>query len=326
MNEKRFQKFQQAIDDRFLEEATEFIPKRKRYLPMAGLAACFCLLVTGLFMWSPWQQSLPGQAEDPMTQIVNPVRESSFAELILLGYRMEVPAQAQNVGYTTVSVGDNYAAPMAQVSYQIDTTDYTYRALQTTQTEDISGQYETWVYDLSWTQGDIQLRLCSNEEESWVGWYVPDVQTQWCLSAQTDAQTLLNNALDIARDLGFDFATAPAEAENVTIQVMEQNGLTVAQTEFQYEGICYTYRTAASADLEIIDISGQDGVYISKGEAKVSYCNAQLLLTGDGRGKLLWMDFVPGLAYSLSTEDSVSAESLIALANQLFVPIQGDAE
>ncbi len=324
MNQKRFRNFQKAIDDQFLEEAAEFTPKRRNYLPALGLAACFCLLMTGLFAWNLWQPTVQ-QEELPVMQMANPIRESSSAELISLGYRMEIPAEAQNVRYTTVNLGNSYAVPMAQISYQLDTTDYTYRALQTTQSEDISGQYETWSSDKSWTQGDIQVRLCSNEEESWIGWYAPEEQTQWCLSAQTDENTLLNDALAIARDLGFDFTTAPREATDVTIQVFEQNGLTVAQTSFQYNGIQYVYRTAATMDLEIIDISGQEGDYLSMEDAKVSYCKAQVWMTADGRGKILWMDLVPGLAYSLSAEDEVTAEMLTALANQIFDPIQGDA-
>lgn len=78
-----------------------------------------------------------------------------------------------------MDLGSDYALPMAQVSYQVEEQSYTYQALQTSQSEDISGQSGTWSSGLSWRQGDIELRLCSNEEENWVGWYVAEAQTQW---------------------------------------------------------------------------------------------------------------------------------------------------
>ncbi|MCD8141770.1 MAG: hypothetical protein LUD83_00590 [Clostridiales bacterium] len=315
MNRQRFQAFQEAIDDRFLEEAASVAPKRTSHRFAIGMAACFCLLLTFFLFWH-----LGVNTEAPSDS----VQVSSAEELAALGYQLTVPDDATNVTYATVDLGSDYALPMAQVSYQVEAQSYTYRALQTSQSEDISGQTETWSSDLSWKQGDIELRLCSNEEESWVGWYVAEAQTQWCLSAKTDGQALLNDAMRIAKDLGIDLATAPEEAENVTIRVLELDGLTVAETAFVYDGIQYAYRTAAAASLDLIDISGQEGDYTSEEAVMVSYCEGQLSLTADGAGKLLWMDVVPGLVFSLSAESNASADTLTALANQLFVPMQGD--
>ncbi len=316
MNYQRFQAFQEAIDDRFLEEAASAAPKRTSYRFAIGIAACLCLLITALLLH---QQYVVNTEE-----LANPVQASSAEELAALGYQLTVPEEATNVSYATVDLGGDYALPMAQVSYQVEAQSYTYRALQTSQSEDISGQSETWSSDLSWRQGDIELHLCSNEEESWVGWYVAEAQTQWCLCAETDGETLLNDAMRIAKDLGIDLATAPEEAENVTICVLELDGLTVAETAFVYDGIQYAYRTAATDALELIDISGQEGDYTSEEAVMVSYCDGQLSLTADGAGKLLWIDVVPGLAFSLSAEGNASADTLTALADQLFVPMQGD--
>ncbi len=318
MNRQRFQAFQGAIDDRFLEEAASATPKKRTYRFAVGMAACFCLLITSLLLCLWWQTAQP-------TELSGAVCTSSAEEVAELGYQMSVPNGATNVSYATVDLGSNYTVPMAQVSYQVAEQSYTYRALQTSQSEDISGRDETWSSDLSWRQGNIELRLCSNEEESWVGWYVADVQTQWCLSAATDGQTLLNDAMKVAKDLGIDFATAPESAESVTIHVLELDGLTVAETVFVYDGIQYAYRTAATVSLNLIDISGQEGDYTAVEPVMVAYCSGQLSLTADGAGKLLWMDIVPGLVFSLSTEGNASADVLSELANQLFIPMQGDA-
>ncbi len=319
MNERRFQAFQTAIDDRFLEEAA--LPPRKRpaYRALISVAACLGLLVVAVSVWRPWQQT------GPSAQLANPVQESSAQALTALGYRMSVPAGATQVHYTAVELSADHAVPMAQVTYQEDGTRYTCRALQTAQSEDISGQHQSWSSDFSWRQGDIELRLCSNEQTSWVGWYVPAEGTQWCLSAQSDGQALLNDAMRLARDLGFDLSTAPEDAEDVSLRVLNLNGLTVAETSFLCDGVRYAYRTAATPELVLTDISGQEIVYAEESSVMVSYCEGQLSLTEGAAGKLLWLDIVPGLVYSLSTEGGASAGTMTALADQLFISVQGDA-
>ncbi len=319
MNKHRFEAFQRSIDDRFLEEAVHPIQKRPKYRALIGIAACFCVLVVAVSVWQPWQYN------DPTAQLPNPVQESSVEALSALGYRMSVPVRATQVNYTTVDMSENYAVPLAQVSYQLDSVQYTCRALQTPQSTDISGQHQNWSSDLSWKQGSIELRLCTNGQESWVGWYVPEERVQWCLSTQGSGQALLNEAMHIARDLGFDFSTAPEDAEDVTIGVMELNGLTVAETTFTHAGVRYSYRTAATPELVVTDISEQDGVYDEEQTVMVSYCEGQLSLTDGGAGKLLWMDIVPGLVYSLSTQSGAAADTMTGLANQLFVSLQGDS-
>ena len=42
-------------------------------------------------------------------------------------------------------------------------------------------------------------------------------------------------------------------------------------------------------------------------------------------GKIIWFDIVPGVEYSLSVESGASENSLIAMANELFTPLQGEA-
>ena len=73
-----------------------------------------------------------------------------------------------------------------------------------------------------------------------------------------------------------------------------------------------------------MDISGL-GSFSLSAAGKVSYCDAQLSYDEDGAGKIIWFDIVPGVEYSLSVESGASEDSLIAMANELFTPLQGEA-
>ena len=314
MNEQRFEKFQYSADEKFLEEAQTSSAGKPGYGRILALAACFCAVVLAAAIWKPW-----GQA-----QVTSPVEEVSAAELQTLGYQMELPENAQNVVYSAVRLSEASQVPMAQVDYVLEGQAYAYRALKTSQSEDISGINQTWTEDLSWNSGDTQLRLCSNGSDAWVGWYSPGNGTQWCLSGGSNAQSLLNQALALAGDLGIDFSTAPDNAENVRVSAFEQDGLTVAETRFTLSGISYAYRTAATPEVTLTDISGESGEYAEHAQAQVSWCDAQLSFTQGGSGKILWLDVVPGLVYSLSVESGASQELLSTMANTLFVPAQGD--
>ena len=317
MNQQQFEIFQYAAEDQLLEEAQAAGIHRSRYWGILALAACFCAVVLVAAVWKPWSR-------EKQAQLGNPVEEVTAATIQTLGYRMEIPKSAKNVVYSTVDVSAESEVPMAQVRYDLGTQAYTYRALKTAESADISGISQTWTNDLSWDAGDAKMRLCSNDTDAWVGWYDPDEGTQWCLSSEGDETGLLNDALSLAKDLGIDFSTAPEGAEDVTVDAFEQDGLTVAQTQFTYSGIRYAYRTASTPEVTLTDISGQQAQYTQTAQFQVSWCNAQLSFTPDGSGKILWLDVVPGLVYSLSVEQGASAQALTDMANTLFVPAQGD--
>ena len=212
---------------------------------------------------------------------------------------------------------------MIQASYTLDGTAYTCRAAKASDPEDISGLYETWDQDLSWTVGEAQLQLCTNNLTGYVSWFLPDEGQQWCVSSSGSDAELLENARILAAGLGQELATAPEGAEDVVISVFSQDGRTVAETAFTLSGARWVYRTAPG-ELELVDISGL-GSFSLSAAGKVSYCDAQLSYDEGGAGKIIWFDIVPGIEYSLSVDTGAGAEALTNMADTLFIPMQGDA-
>ena len=61
----------------------------------------------------------------------------------------------------------------------------------------------------------------------------------------------------------------------------------------------------------LIDIDGRDGV-----------CAFNV---GD-EGMMAWLDVAPGIMYSLTVEDDANQDDMMAMAEMIFVPLQGDVE
>lgn len=325
MNRKMFEQFQRAADPDLLEEAqaTENlarqpelhrIPKRKKsILPYFAAAACLCLLI-GTAIQQPWNH-------DPNSQITDPWSSITLETVHAMGFDLVLPEQAEAVELTALNVQAN-SAEMIQANYTLDGTAYTCRATNATESEDISGLYETWDQDLSWTVGDAQLQLCSNQSAGYVSWYLPNEAQQWCVSSADDHAELLENAQILAAGLGHELSTAPDGAEDITIRVFQLQELTVAETTFSFQGAHWSYRTA-QGDLELVDISGL-GEFAITADTQVSYCDGRLSYDEDGAGKLIWFDIVPGVEYSLSVDSAASEQLLHDMADMLFVPMQGD--
>ena len=152
---------------------------------------------------------------------------------------------------------------------------------------------------------------------------------------------------------GIDIS-APDESEDVVysyIDAAEKDGYPIAQVEFTCGDKEYCYRaqstnvTSMTADVEgnevdpsklleslqdctnagatlggmyckwdagaTIDIDGRDGV-VAFNEGK--------------EGMIAWLDVVPGIMYSLTTEENANQQDLMAMAEMLFVPMQGEAD
>ena len=100
--------------------------------------------------------------------------------------------------------------------------------------------------------------------------------------------------------------------------------MTIAETAFTLDGAQWVYRTAATGEVSIIDISGMEQKFADHAETQVSYCTAELSYDESGAGKILWLDVVPGLAYSLTVDRGANEQILSDMANQLFTPMQGE--
>ena len=87
----------------------------------------------------------------------------------------------------------------------------------------------------------------------------------------------------------------------------------------------YDYRTAPTGMFEVQDLSGNNSeVFENQSQAELGWCMADLFWTDGASGKILWLDFAPGLLYSLSMESGASEEALLGMAETLFTPVQGD--
>lgn len=120
----------------------------------------------------------------------------------------------------------------------------------------------------------------------------------------------------------------PEDAENVSYRVDESAEM--VEMTFTIDDQEYTFRMKADPTTDgIVDISGMNYDWTYEEECEVCNRPALLLQAPDGENTVevvIWMDVVPGFAYSLSTiQSDVNGLDLTAIAEQIFVEMQGDA-
>lgn len=324
MNEQKFNKWMNAIEDDLLEEAQRPVKRRSIKRGWLAAAACICLTVAGAVWQMRSQMVLP---ESSLT-LSNPIQIVTQAELEDLGYTLPQPTGAQDLVYTTISQGQG-AVPMAQVTFLKNEQEYTCRALQTDTQQDISGIYADWSETLDWTVDTLSMEYRSSDTDACVSWYSPEAQTQWCLSASdTDKLTLMRTAGEIVEALGYNVNVAPAGAEDVVYQVFLLQDLTVAETTFALNGAKYVFHMAATLEVseDFADISGEKKAYAVNKSGEVGWCPARLSYDEGEGGKILWFDVVPGILYSLSVDTGASEETLTQMALQVFEPAQENVQ
>ena len=253
MNDRKFDVFQRAADQTMLEEAQRPMKKNHIRARAAAAAACVCVVAAAVIL-QPWNSSKTGDppGNGGNVQIANSWSDTTLAQIRAMGYALTLPDGA-NAAFPVLNA-DETGAEMVQASYTLDGTAYTCRAAKASDPEDISGLYETWDQDLSWTAGEAQLQLCTNNLTGYVSWFLPDEGQQWCVSSSGSDAELLENARILAAGLGQELATAPEGAEDVVISVFSQDGRTVAETAFTLSGARWVYRTTPP-ELEQVDIS-----------------------------------------------------------------------
>ena len=299
----KFQVLMNSIDDDLLEEALTPVKKR---MPLAwvGVAVAASLLLTiGLIRF-------PGSA--PVITV---------AELSDMGYDIRLPEEAEKVRYEVVTLAEREGA---QASFTLQDTKYVYQAVKIQEVQHLSDSRQGEAHVLSWNTGQLDLQLLSSSSSTSVSWYLEDEQTQYYLTANTDTQNVLTTASQILRATGLDVTVAPQNAENITYNAFLVDGLTVAETTFQIDGITYAYRMASTMELleNFADISGLDGSFEQIAAGEVFWCRAKLSYHDGGQGKILWFDLVPGILYSMSMDSGASEEALLEMANSLFEPAQ----
>jgi hypothetical protein len=127
-----------------------------------------------------------------------------------------------------------------------------------------------------------------------------------------------STAQEILDTLGITF-NIPVDAQDISYSIInESDANAIAQAVFTLDNIEYTYRIASAA--EFSDISGAYYDWTTTKDIEVSYCSGELSYIEGEQGICQWYDTVPGLMYSIYAASGASEESLLSLANKLFVP------
>ena len=295
----KFRLLMNAVDDDLLEEAATPV-KKVRILPWIAAAACL-VLVAGLLMFP------------------NASPAVTLSELTDCGYDIRLPEEAVQISYDLLTLADREAA---QACFVIADTAYVYQTVKTLEPQPLSSSGNGEV--LSWNMGDLDMQLLSSDSSTSVSWYQQEQKTQCYLTANADTRQVLTTASQILLATGMDVTVAPENAENVTYNAFLLNGLTVAETSFQIDGITYAYRMSATLELQedFTDISGLTEPFEKIAAGELLWCRAKISYNEGGQGKIIWFDVVPGILYSLSMDSGASEEVLLELATQLFIPAQ----
>ena len=301
MNDK-FRILMQSVDDDLLEEAMEPVSKKNGRRWIIPVAACACLmLVLSLPMLRPAAPSV------------------SLGELRRMGYEMMLPETMEVISYDLVTQHDRNGA---EARFLLGDTEYVYREEKTAQPRSLASGTEVEL--LSWNAENLNIQLCTSTDSTFVSWYTSENQTQGYLTAQADSLEVLTTASQILRSTGLDVTVAPEGAQNITYNAFLLDGLTVAETTFQLDGVRFSYRMAATTELleDFTDISGMQGPFERISAGEVAWCRAKINYTEGGSGRIIWFDLVPGILYSMSMDSGASDEVLLDLANELFEPAQ----
>ena len=299
----KFRSLMNAVDDDLLEEAIMPVKRRTPLLRIGAAVAACLVLVIGLTIF---------QVRFPSVTV---------AELSEMGYNIKLPDEAERVRCRIVTLAEQQAA---QASFVIQDTKYVYQAVKAQEQHPLSGNHKAETKELTWNAGDLGIHLLTSSSGTSVSWYLQNEQTQCCLTANANTLEVLTIASEILRATGLNVTVAPENAENITYNAFLLDGLTVAETTFQINGITYAYRMAGTIELldNITDISGLDGSFDVIAAGEVYWCRAKISFNDGGQGKIIWFDLVPGILYSLSMDTGASEETLLDTANQLFKPAQ----
>ena len=149
-------------------------------------------------------------------------------------------------------------------------------------------------------------------------------------SAQEENTTMGNPWTDTDKS-GFEQKTGfslnvPDGATNVIYRVLESEGL--GEMQFTLDGLEYNARIKSVADFE--DISGMYYEWTVEDDCEIGWCKGKCYrYIGDEEtvDLCMWCDIVPGVMYSLSTAaPDLDGFDITAIANQVYIPMQGDAE
>ena len=147
---------------------------------------------------------------------------------------------------------------------------------------------------------------------------------------------------EVVEKTGIDLP-APEGAENVSYHVLlASTDKPIAEMDFTLDGQTAYLRAqstdwvpsnpgidakpeeiAALLDTEHLDISGLNYNWSAMGTADIKSRSGMFCLDKK-TGFIAWVDIVPGFVYNLCMKDNADSETLMNLAEKVFVPMQGD--
>lgn len=159
------------------------------------------------------------------------------------------------------------------------------------------------------TQADDAVTSEGDAEGAFAGLANPVVES--------DAETILNT-------LGLSFGEV-ADAENVRYSIINNE---LAQMEYTKDGTEFCVRMSAAN--EFTDISGMCYTWEITEDCDINGRAGKTMRVKDGDKTIdvcEWYDVAPGIMYSVSAvAPDLDGFDITAVAEQLFAPMQGDAE
>ena len=159
---------------------------------------------------------------------------------------------------------------------------------------------------------------CAKEEEP-----APAVEPGFAGLANPMVET---TADELINTFGFRFGDIEG-AENVKYFLINGD---LAQMSFTKDGLDYTARIQSAG--EFTDISGLNYTWTVTDDCKVGYSDGKAMRFISDTEQIdlcEWYDIAPGIMYSLSAGGEgadLDGFDITAIANQIFVPLQGEAD
>ncbi len=188
----------------------------------------------------------------------------------------------------------------------------------------LSDEMKLWAHVLDQEEPPTELEawfLCSvNNDSGFVGYEITDgLANPW---ETMTAEELMEKA-------GVAFGV-PEGAQNITCSYLRDQELAQMQFTLHDVDFCARMQSADIQDGKLPDISGMYYTWETEEPVKVLHCDGVLYKAKDGDTNdvqlCLWYDLAPGFMYSLSaTAPDLSKLDLVRVAEQVFIPTQGDA-
>lgn len=128
----------------------------------------------------------------------------------------------------------------------------------------------------------------------------------------------------IMQTLGVKFSV-PYDATNIEYSIISKK---IGQANFIWNGVECCARIQPSNEIELHDISGFYYKWENETTCQVGYNQAQVKWTKTDSGEIpgicIWLDFAPGITYSVSMKDKADSEKLCELANLVYMQLQGN--